>query len=115
MNADNAWPETVVIWGAGAVKHAGLLATQDIAEALTHILDLQKPEDIDFAKVFSCNEIAGELKDGFKEFIRILAGAGEITRNYDLQALRRIAGPVRGCTTLPAAGKVPLICRSCLH
>lgn len=91
MGNENAWPETVIIWGAGATKYAGLLATQDVANSINHIAEKKDPEDYDFSKLFPGNKIAQQLRDGFIELIKLLESDEKIKRDYDFEALRLIA------------------------
>lgn len=86
---NNAWPETVILWGAGATKNAGLLATQDIARALTQILSHQGAYcQLDFTKLLPGITVAKQLQDGF---INLLNKLQLNDMNYDIEALINIA------------------------
>ncbi|NQS76218.1 MAG: hypothetical protein HQP61_07245 [Peptococcaceae bacterium] len=88
----NAWPETVVLWGAGATKSAGLLTNSDIARALTHILEQPFPGfRLDYSRLFPGVTISDQLKDGFNKLLFKLNGEDKLSRTYDLEALRYIA------------------------
>ena len=88
----NAWPETVVLWGAGATKSAGLLTNSDIARALTHILEQPFPGfRLDYSRLFPGITISDQLKDGFNKLLFKLNGEDRLSRTYDLEALRYIA------------------------
>lgn len=88
----NAWPETVVLWGAGATKSAGLLTNDDIARALTHILGQHYPDfRLDFSVIFPEITISDQLKEGFNKLLSQLCSDAKLHRTYDLEALRYIA------------------------
>ncbi|MDD2554681.1 MAG: hypothetical protein PHP51_08950, partial [Desulfotomaculaceae bacterium] len=88
----NAWPETVVLWGAGATKSAGLLTNSDIARALTHILKQPFPGfRLDYSRLFPGISISDQLKDGFNKLLSQLCSDEQLSRTYDLEALRYIA------------------------
>ena len=87
----NDWPETVIIWGAGATKHAGLLTTQDIAKSLDHIFEeYDSNYELDFLKIFPANNIATPLQNGFKLLIKNLSSKDDLKSDYDLEALQLI-------------------------
>ncbi len=88
----NAWPETVVLWGAGATKSAGLLTNSDIARALTHILDQPFPDfRLDYSRIFPGISVSEQLKQGFNKLLSKLCSDDRLSRTYDLEALRYIA------------------------
>lgn len=88
----NAWPETVVLWGAGATKSAGLLTNSDIARALTHILEQPFPDfSLEYSRLFPGISVSDRLKDGFNELLSKLYSDDKLYRAYDLEALRYIA------------------------
>ncbi len=88
----NAWPETVILWGAGATKSAGLLTNSDIARALTHILGQPFPGfKLDYTRLFPGISVSGQLKEGFNKLLYQLCSDGKLSRTYDLEALRYIA------------------------
>ncbi|MDD3895001.1 MAG: hypothetical protein PHU36_08275, partial [Syntrophomonadaceae bacterium] len=88
----NAWPETVVLWGAGATKSAGLLTNSDIARALTHILEQPFPDfRLEYTKLFPEISVSDQLKDGFNKLLSQLCSNDKLSKIYDLEALRYIA------------------------
>lgn len=88
----NAWPETVVLWGAGATKSAGLLTNSDIARALTHILEQPFPDfSLEYSRLFPGISVSDRLKEGFNELLSQLYSDDKLYRAYDLEALRYIA------------------------
>lgn len=88
----NAWPETVVLWGAGATKSAGLLTNDDIARALTHILEQPFPNfSLEFPRLFPGISVSDQLKEGFNKLLSQLYKDDRLHRTYDLEALRYIA------------------------
>ncbi|HBV98056.1 MAG: hypothetical protein JL50_00880 [Peptococcaceae bacterium BICA1-7] len=90
---NNAWPETVLLWGAGATKSAGLLTTNDIACALTHILEQPFPnfDKLNFSRLFPGISVDTQLQKGFKELLSLLCWADSLSISYDLEALKHIS------------------------
>jgi hypothetical protein len=86
----NAWPETVVIWGAGATKEAGLLTTKDLANSLNRIFEDYPDFDFDFSKVFPNHKIAQQLQNGLRRLLNRLFNDEHIKYDYDIEALSLI-------------------------
>jgi hypothetical protein len=76
------WPETVILWGAGATKPLGLYATKELIKLVIKI------NDNDFSFLENKNE---ELKNAFKKLVTVdLIKDSKLSKIYDLKALEII-------------------------
>lgn len=76
------WPETVILWGAGATKSLGLYATKELIQLVIKI------NKNDFSFLENKNE---KLKNAFKKLImEDLSKDSKLSKIYDLKALATI-------------------------
>ena len=76
------WPETVILWGAGATKPLGLYATKELIQLVIKI------NKNDFSFLENKNE---ELKNAFKKLVtQDLMRDPKLSKIYDLKALETI-------------------------
>lgn len=81
---DRYWPETVVLWGAGATKSLGLYATKDLVEILLKI------NKRDFSFLDNKNI---KIKNSFVKLVtRDLIEDPTLSKVYDYKALEMIVG-----------------------
>ncbi|EFG88962.1 hypothetical protein CLCAR_1306 [Clostridium carboxidivorans P7] len=76
------WPETVILWGAGATNSLGLYATKELIQIVIKI------NKNDFSFLDGKDE---KLKSSFKKLVtEYLIEDGELSKIYDLKALQTI-------------------------
>lgn len=76
------WPETVILWGAGATKSLGLYATKELIQLVIKI------NNNDFSFLENKNK---KLKEAFKKLVtEDLINDSKLSKIYDLRALETI-------------------------
>lgn len=73
------WPETVILWGAGATRYLGIYTTKELSKIILNIVLG------DFSFLENKNDV---LSNSFKELVNLRLGDnGDISRIYDFEAL----------------------------